>query len=99
MTLTHIETKQDYIDYCHAFNMTFTHYGISVMTQKQDAEAYFSHRPCEICHRHLGGDRYDMIAIDKENDKLEFSVCPDCLYLNEYGQLYDMTMLSIEETN
>lgn len=71
-----------------------------------EIEPYFSWRPCECCGTNFGGNREDVIAWPKDIDfkapgheerLLEFSVCEDCVYYNEYGKLDDMTMMEIED--
>jgi len=61
-------------------------------------ESYFSWKPCECCGSHLGGDRVDCNGYNPETQEIyEYSVCIDCEYYAEYGQLDDMTMLEIKE--
>jgi hypothetical protein len=66
-----------------------------------DREAYnehfFSWRPCECCKRQLGGDREHATGYNPTTKEIqEYSVCQDCLYYAEYGQLDDTTMLEVE---
>lgn len=47
-----------------------------------------------------GGNREDGQAIDDESDTIVLvgSICLDCVYFNEYGQLDDMTMAELDST-
>lgn len=95
-------TKQEYQNYCDRFARFMQTHGLCNLTAKSDengtSEPYFSWSPCECCHRPLGGDRYDADGYSAtQNCALEFTVCPDCIYYAEYGQLDDMTMLEMEE--
>ena len=59
-------------------------------------EPYFSWDSCDCCGSTLGGDRYDVDTYSKrDNEVLEFSICSDCLFFAEYGQLDDMTMMDL----
>ena len=62
-----------------------------------DVEGSFSWRHCEICHSHIGGDRYPVHAVDENDDILHFEACTDCVYYLEYGRLDDLTMLEMED--
>lgn len=69
--------------------------------ETENNEAFFSHRPCEICNRPLGGDRYVahgwFITPDLKQHIVHMEICSDCLYYMEYGQLDDETMMNIED--
>lgn len=61
-------------------------------------EGSFCWRPCDCCGRALGGDRYHANGYSAHyGEAYCYSVCGDCIYYAEYGQLDDMTMLEIEE--
>lgn len=64
------------------------------------SEPYFSWRPCECCGRPEGGDRYDCNGYIPVMGEIggPYSVCTDCVYFAEYGQLDDMTMLEVEKS-
>ena len=70
------------------------------------SEPSFSWSSCDICGSHLGGDRYTVIACLKgarkagwtEDHQWQGEVCFDCLYFECYGQLDDMTMLEVTES-
>jgi hypothetical protein len=66
-----------------------------------DGEEYFSWRPCPVCKCTDGGTREDCTSFDHvTKEVVEIGgVCQDCVYFAAYGQLDDMTMLSIEEEN
>jgi len=59
-------------------------------------EPYFSWRPCECCHRPLGGDRYPAHGRDTNDEIVHFTVCADCMYYIAYGRLDDTTMAEID---
>jgi hypothetical protein len=60
----------------------------------------FSWSSCEACGSNLGGDRHPahgFIRRDEGRDLLvHISVCSDCLYFLNYGQLDDASMMEIE---
>lgn len=58
-------------------------------------EAHFSYSACDCCGSTLGGDRHPAHGRDKDNQIVHFSVCVDCLYYINYGQLDDMTMAQL----
>jgi hypothetical protein len=63
-----------------------------------DLEPYFSWSSCECCNSNLGGDRYDCQSFNRQTKNVyDFSVCLDCYYYAEYGQLDDTTMLEVEK--
>lgn len=58
----------------------------------------FSWRRCDCCGTTLGGDRSNCTAFhERTGEIVEVYACSDCVYFVAYGQLDDMTMLSIEE--
>ena len=64
-----------------------------------EAENYFSWKNCDVCGRPLGGDRIDCNGYNPITKEVQgpYSVCMDCHYYAEYGQLDDMTMQEMEE--
>ena len=49
--------------------------------KESQPESYFSWRKCDFgdsteCDK--GGDRYDVVAIDADGERVELSVCVDC---------------------
>ena len=97
-------TPQEYDEYKQSVESFFVREEVDGFSFKDDeAESYFSHSPCECCQRPLGGARYDVIAAHHEYLErtvitiLEYSVCVDCIYFEEYGKLDDQTMLEIEQ--
>ncbi len=61
-----------------------------------EVESYFSSQPCECCGTNLGGNRIDASGYSRTGVIYEFSICTDCEYYAEYGQLDDMTMNNME---
>jgi hypothetical protein len=63
-----------------------------------ELDPYFSWRGCECCKSSLGGDRYDCHGYNREEETIQgpYSICIDCIYYNEYGQLDDQTMLDMD---
>ena len=65
-------------------------------------EPSFSWSSCDCCGSSLGGDKYKAMGLIKnrsprrKNNWIEYSICVDCMYYIEYGQLDDMTMMEIE---
>lgn len=101
-------TPQEYDAYKQTVERFFVVEEIDNFSFKDDeAESYFSHSPCDCCNRPLGGARYDVIAAHRDYvdymdappvvEIYEYSVCVDCVYFEEYGQLDDMTMLELEQ--
>lgn len=64
-----------------------------------DIEPYFSWRSCACCGTTLGGMRYDCNGYNPTTREVQgdYSVCVDCVYYAEYGQLNDLTMLDMVE--
>lgn len=58
-------------------------------------EPSFSWSPCECCGSSLGGDRHPAHGLIDGN-LVHFSVCSDCLYFLNYGQLDDTSMAEME---
>lgn len=59
-------------------------------------EPHFSWSACEACGSSLGGNREPAHGRTKDGSLLHFSVCADCVYFLNYGQLDDTTMQEIE---
>lgn len=95
--LKHIENQKDYDEYKKRVEDFFTREGInslSVSENFQNCEPYFSWADCDCCNRPLGGNRYDCDGYNPTTREITtYSVCMDCAYYAEYGQLDDMTML------
>ncbi len=90
-------SKKQYADYEAAVANFFEAEGIRNLSA--DGEPYFSHRSCDCCGTHLGGDRYAATGYNPETEEvLEYEVCQDCVYYAEYGQLDDQSMLDIEDS-
>lgn len=91
-------TKEEYEEYTKIVNTFFKTEGVTNLSIIPDKDPYFSWTPCDCCQSPLGGDRYDANGYNLETKEiLEFTVCTDCIYFAEYGQLDDMTMLDIEK--
>ena len=90
-------TKTEYKEYEESVAYFFEKEGVNSLTC-DDSEAHFSHRSCECCGSHLGGDRYQASGYHPEaKEVFKYEVCPDCLYYVEYGQLDDMTLMDMED--
>lgn len=90
--------KQEYRDYEARVKTFFQKEGIANLSAIPNNEPYFSHQPCECCKRNLGGDRIDANGYNPKTKEIyNYSICLDCEYYAEYGQLDDMTMLDIED--
>ncbi len=71
---------------------------VEILSEEPDESGpEFSHLPCDVCDRHLGGDRHPYALHNRGADLVAVDICSDCRYYAEYGQLDDMTMLEIEE--
>lgn len=96
-------TKEKYENYQKKVADFFEREGINNLSTKSEDEdghePYFSWRSCECCQTTLGGDRYDCTGYHpKQKEIYEYSVCSDCLYYAEYGQLDDQSMIDIEDS-
>ena len=95
-------TKKEYENYTTRVELFFNNEGINNLSQitddDGDCEPSFSSINCDCCNRSLGGDRYECNAYNPDTKEIqEYSVCTDCVYYAEYGQLDDMTMMDMEE--
>lgn len=94
-------TAQEYKDYQETVAEFFSH-GLNNLSTRSDAngncEPFFSNMPCQCCRRSLAGDRYECDGYNDTTKEVEVydSICPDCVWYAEYGQLDDDTMLEIE---
>jgi hypothetical protein len=90
-------TKQEYADYQATFCSFMQREGLAnLSTLPKQIDPYFSHRPCDCC-KGLAGMRWDCDGFNPARRKVQgvYSICDDCVYYAEYGQLDDMTMLNI----
>jgi len=55
-------------------------------------ESFFSWQPCECCGTTLGGSREHATALNLVGKICEYTICTDCAYYAEYGELDDTTM-------
>ena len=104
--LKHIENQTNYLEYKQRVEDFFKREGLNNLSIQEangsiDVEAYFSHSPCDCCSRPLGGDRYTCNGYNPTTKEVQsdYSICIDCVYYNEYGQLDDITMMDSNLTN
>ena len=100
MTYPNITTKEDYKLYEDHVQDFLKSEGINSLSaicdEDNDYEEYFSWKRCDCCNRNLGGNRIDCNAWCEASKEInEYSVCIDCFYYAEYGQLDDTTMMNI----
>lgn len=91
-------TKRQYADY-QASVAAFMHNGLTNLSSKGTAEPFFSWTRCQCCKRPGAGMREECNGYNTITNEIEEydCICEDCVYYAEYGQLDDMTMLSIEK--
>ena len=91
--------KEEYKDFEASVEQFFKTEGINNLSSIDSKQGtYFSTLPCACCHRHWHGDREDANGYNPITKEIqEYSVCIDCLYYAEYGQLDDMTMLEVNQ--
>lgn len=89
--------KQQYERYQKRVERFFEAEGITNLSA--EGEPYFSHSTCNCCKSNLAGDRYDATGYHPESGEVyNYDICSDCVYYAEYGQLDDMTMMDIEDS-
>lgn len=89
--------KQEYEKYENSVQRFFDRNGITNLSRIPDSEPSFSYSRCDCCNRPLGGDRINASGYNPTTKEiLEFTICEDCEYYAEYGQLDDMTMMDME---
>jgi hypothetical protein len=91
--------KQEYAEYEKAVKDFFEVEGLANLSriQGEDEESFFSWNSCDCCGTTLGGDRIDANGYNPMTNEIqEYTICTDCEYYAEYGQLDDMTMLDLE---
>ena len=92
-------TRQEYEDFEQAVADFFEREGITSLSCPINCEPYFSWKWCDCCQRTQGGDRHEASGYNPTTKQIyTYSVCPDCIYYAEYGQLDDMTMLDIAQS-
>ena len=91
--------REEYKDFEDRVERFFKVEGINNLSSiDSEHNAYFSTWRCDCCKRHWQGDREDASGYNPTSKEIyEYSVCIDCLYYAEYGQLDDMTMMDLEE--
>jgi len=91
-----IMTQEDYTEFKESVEEFFKTEGITNLSR--EGEPFFSWSHCNCCGGSLGGDREKATGFNPTTKEIqEYTVCTDCLYYAEYGQLDDMTMLRIGE--
>lgn len=96
--------KKEYAEYEAAVADFFEREGINCLSADMDkyeegcVEPHFSNSPCDCCGG-LPGMRTDCSGYNPETEEVQdgYSICADCDYYAEYGQLDDTTMLDVEE--
>ena len=72
----------------------------TISDENGNIEPSFSWSSCDCCGSDFGGDRYDCNGYNPTTKEIqEYTVCSDCVYYAEYGQLDDMTMMDMEDEN
>lgn len=90
-------TRDEYENYQSSVAHFFESEGITNLSCGKNCEPYFSWSSCDCCGSLLGGDRHDVTGWNPTAKEVqEYSVCSNCVYYAEYGQLDDQTMLEIE---
>ena len=91
--------KQEYKEYCKTVHKFFKDNNCHHLSIIEDKEAYFSWASCDCCNTKLGGDRYDCNSFDYSTREITgpFSICTDCFYFAEFGELDDTTMMEMQE--
>ncbi len=101
--LKDIQTKEDYKEYQERFTAFMAKEKLENLTPIGDKngniEEYFSWHNCDCCGRVLGGNRVNANGYSSKDKEIKgpYSICVDCEYYAEYGQLDDMTMIGIDE--
>jgi hypothetical protein len=92
--MANIKTHADYRKFQRNFELFVKDFKLSHLST--GSENTFSWDRCDCCLDDDGGDRYALYAHQEGNSEIvTFSVCPDCLYYANYGQLDDETMMRI----
>jgi hypothetical protein len=91
-------TKKEYIRFKSLFNDFMEREGLSNLTRQADMESYyFSWSKCDCCGD-IAGDRINAMGYNLITKQIQsgYSICLNCEYYAEYGQLDDITMLEID---
>lgn len=90
-------TQEQYAAYEATVAAFFTTQGVNSLSASTDIHPFFAASPCECCRTTLAGDRWDALAYHPATKTtIGYSVCYDCLYYVEHGELDDMTMLDMD---
>ncbi len=90
--------RKEYAHFIDRVEHFFRVEGINCLSSiDPEKEAYFSTWRCDCCQRHWHGDREDTNGYNPTTKEVQgpYSVCADCLYYVEHGQLDDQTMLDL----
>lgn len=94
-------TRDEYQAYQERVKQFMDSEGINNLSPKLSDEESpsFSAMPCDCCKTTLAGDRWTASGYNPTTKEVHHfdSVCNDCIYYAEYGQLDDMTMADMEE--
>lgn len=91
-------TKDSYEAYKERVAEFFSH-GLNNLSIREDChEPSISSRPCACCGDTLQGSRYECNGYNGVTQEVEEydSICENCVYYAEYGQLDDTSMMDIE---
>lgn len=92
-------TKAEYAAYEKAVAEFMRREGIETLNDNGE-EGAFSWSPCHCCGTSLGGNRHTATGFDRgANAIYHYEICQDCVYYAAYGQLDDMTMMEMEDTD
>lgn len=93
--------RKEYKEYREAVKDFFETEGITGLSRRDmESESYFSSASCDCCGTLLAGDRLQCSGYNPRTMLTveDYEICPDCYYYAEYGQLNDMTMMEIEDS-
>ena len=90
-------TRADYENYVSAVSAFMEREGLANLSST-DGETFISSRPCECCGDPLQGEREECNGYNPTAKQIQtYTVCTDCVYFAEYGQLPDAIMAAIED--
>jgi hypothetical protein len=69
------------------FGISVEDFNLAYENGSIESEPSFSSWPCELCHSHLGGDRYAAHGINT-GELIHLEICTDCV-LELAGYVYD----------
>ncbi len=97
--------KSEYVEYQERVANFFVNEGINCCCAKSNEdcegginEPYTSSCMCDCCEDTQQGDRIDAHGFNPTTKEIqEYSICTDCEYYLEYGQLSDQVMLDMTD--